>query len=101
MKDKLCDSLNVIEDATEQLWQGKGTDVGEISDTLNNVINIIMNIAEKLPDEDRIVTMSYIERGLSDYKMACEKRDDFLLADCLFYQWREIILIFSEAIEVQ
>lgn len=99
MKDRLDNSLKLIETEAEHLWQGKGANMEKISGALQDVVDVVMNIADELSGEDRTETLSYIENGLNDYKMACDRRDDFLLADCLYYQWREIILIFIGAIE--
>lgn len=99
MRDTLINCLTVVEEESERLWQGKGADIEKIGNALHGAVNVILDVANSLPEEDRTTTMSYIENGLSDYKMACDKRDDFLLADCLYYQWREIITIYIEALE--
>ena len=96
MNSKLIDSKTIIEDAARDLWQGQGADISAINDTLSVVTDEILSIAELLSEEDKATTISYIKNALSDFKRAYEARDDFLLADCLYYEWREMLFIYID-----
>ena len=43
----------------------------------------------------------YILSGeqVSIYEMAINKKDDYMLADCIYYEWREMLIIFKELLE--
>ncbi len=96
MNNNLKDNRVTIEDAAIALWQGKGTAIEKLNETLVAVSNDILGRAEDLSEEDKLTTVNYIRDALADFEKACQARDDFMLADCLMYEWREIILIYMD-----
>ena len=98
MKNMLMKNLNIIEKQAVEILQGKGADIEVINDTIHQSAGIILDIAEQLPDEDKLTTINYIKTGLSNYQNAIDNRDDFLLADCLYYGWKEIIAIYIDVL---
>lgn len=100
MRKSLLDNKKVIEHAVNVLWQGKGANIDEIRECVIEVSNTILSMAEALGEEDRNTTAIYVHNALSDFKRSCDNRDDFMLADCLYYEWRELISIYLEIEEV-
>ncbi len=98
MKNTLMKYLHIIEEQAAEVLQGKGADIDVINDAIHQSAGIILDVAEQLPDEDKLTTINYIKTGLNNYRNAIDNRDDFLLADCLYYEWREIIAIYIDAL---
>ncbi len=100
MNNKLIENKSLIEDAARDLWQGNGADIVTLNGILLEVSEDILDMANNLGDEDRLTTIDYIRQALLDFQRACDNRDDFMLADCLMYEWSEIITIYiSEGIK--
>lgn len=99
MKDKLLSNRQIIEDNALELWKGHGADIDAINNAIQDVSEVILDIANQLEEEeDRVTTIGYIKEGLHGYNVALNNRDSFMMADCLYYTWREIINIFIEAL---
>ena len=96
MKEKLLNDKIVIENNARELWQGKGADIGELNRALYEASHIILDMAEALNDEDKLTTINYVKNAFSDFEKACKKRDDYMLADCLYYEWRELLSIYID-----
>lgn len=94
MVKKLLDNKEIIEENAKSLWQGNGADIGAVSNAIHDTSNIILEIADDASEEDKATTVQYIKAGLGDFETAHNNRDDFLLADCLYYVWRELIIIY-------
>lgn len=94
MNNKLIDNKSIIEDAARDLWQGKGADIATLSGVLSEISEDILYMANSLEEEDKLTTVSYIRQALLDFQRACDNRDDYMLADCLMYEWYEIITIY-------
>ena len=99
MINKLLDNKRIIEENAEKLWRGNGADIGVVSKTIHNTSNMILEIIEDASDEDKATTIQYLKGGLEEFENAHKNRDDFLLADCLYYIWRELIAIYVEVLE--
>ena len=99
MKSTLQNCLQTIEEESTELWQGHEIDIEAISGAIHSASRIILDITEKLSDEDKLTTINYIKSGLKSFEDACNARDDYMLADCLYYQWREIITIYRDVLE--
>ena len=50
---------------------------------------------EKQPDTYN----QYVRDAMKNLNYAIETKDDYLLADCLFFEWKEIGIVFNELIE--
>jgi hypothetical protein len=96
MRDKLKEYKGFIEEQSYSLWQGNGAEIEEIGNVIQKLASIVVEISENLSEQDKVTTLSYIRKALSDYELACNARDDFLLADCLYYEWREIAIIYID-----
>ena len=99
MKKELLDFKEQIEECSYELWKGNGTDVKRLNGVLYDASQIILSVAEELNEEDKTTTINYIKNGLADFEKACNNRDDFMLADCLFFEWREIVSIYADVWE--
>ena len=99
MYEKLMDNKNNIEESARELWKGHGADIGKLNGYLHEVSSIILNMAESLNEEDKLVTINYIKNALSDFKSACDRRDEYMLADCLYFEWRELVSIYIDEAE--
>ena len=93
---KLSDYKEIIELSAKDLWQGNGANIGMLNETLVSVSNIILCIAEQLDDDDKLTTINYVKDALAGFEEACNNRDDYLLADNLYYVWRELVIIYGE-----
>lgn len=99
MVKELLDNKEIIEENACNLWKGNGADIGAVSKSIHSTASILLGIIEDASEEDRSTTIQYINTGLHDFEKAHDNRDDYLLADCLYYIWRELIIIYVEALE--
>lgn len=91
--------MDVIKKQAEELWKGKGCDINIVIKTINSLVGEIVRYE---PVFDRIgirFPMEYIRDAMKNLNYAIETKDDYLLADCLFFEWKEIGIVFSELIE--
>lgn len=96
MREELLPAKKTIEDNAYSLWKGHGVDMGFLEKTLIEASNIILDMSENLDENDKVTTINYIRNALSDFERAYSRRDDYMLADCLIYEWREIIIIYAD-----
>lgn len=98
----MIERKNCIEQLDEYaafLWQGKGIDI-------NSMTNFIMTMVEQI-EMQRFVfrengidfPYEFVYSAIESIKKAIESRDDYILADCIFFEWREIMLVFYEVID--
>lgn len=88
-----------IEEEAKSLWQGKGADIEVIQNSIVSATQIILKQCETGFGEGIEFPIQYVVDATQHFKEAIEKRDDYLLADCLYFEWREIIIVFLELIE--
>ena len=96
MREELLSAQKTIEDNAYNLWKGNGADIGVLEKTLIEVSNVIIGIAETLDENDKVTTINFIRNALSDFERAYNSRDDYMLADCLMFEWREIVIIYVD-----
>ena len=94
VSNNLINNKTIIEKAVRDLWQGKGADINMLNGVLAEVSDEILCIANNMNEEDRLTTINYIRTALTDFQRACDNRDDYMLADCLMYEWNDMISIF-------
>jgi hypothetical protein len=99
MKAVLKNCIETFEKESNSLWQGKGADINAVTQAISFATGIIIQLMEGLSDEDKINTSMFLKNVMNDYENAIKNKDDFMLADCLHYQWREICIIYEELLE--
>ena len=85
-----------IENMTVQLWQGKGADIDLISSSIDALVGEITTHLEDMNAIGVSFPMEYVTAASKNMIEAIRKKDDYLLADNLYYEWREILLVFEE-----
>lgn len=88
-----------IEREARALWQGKGADIELVQNSIVSATQIIFKQCEEGFGAGIEFPTQYIVDATNHFKEAIMKRDDYLLADCLYFEWREIIIVFLELIE--
>lgn len=87
-----------IDNMTIQLWQGKGADIDVISSNIDLLVSEITAHLGEMRAVGIDFPMEYVTAASKNLIEAISKRDDYLLADNLYYEWREILLVFEEVI---
>lgn len=82
----------------EQLWRGRGVDVDEIVRMTNQFVQKIEDAIPNLKEVGIDIPMGYITEAMTNLSKAIEGRDDYCLADCLYYEWREIAVVIQEVL---
>ena len=95
---KLIENRKIIEKEAFNLWQGNAVDISTLNATIIEVSNTILNIANGLNEEDKNTTIIYVRNALSNFELASNSRDNFLLSDCLYFEWRELISVYIDVI---
>lgn len=93
---KLIESRKIIENEAFNLWQGNAVDMGILNATIAGVSNTILGIANGLNEEDKNTTIIYVRNALSNFEFASKSRDNYILADCLYFEWRELISVYID-----
>ena len=90
--------LSEIELAAEQIWQGKGIDVDKIIKRINEGVQDILSQLPKLQQNGIDFPMEYVTSAMNNMSVALQQRDDYLLADNLYFEWREIFAVYEEVL---
>lgn len=87
-----------INEVTTQLWQGKDIDVEKITKKINDSVQEIINYMPKMKQVGVNFPIEFVTAAMRKLTIAIEKRDDYMLADNLFFEWKEIFTVFGEII---
>ena len=87
-----------IEKEAKSLWQGKGVDIELVQKSIVSATQMIVKQCETGFSEGIEFPIQYVIDATHHLEDAIKKRDDYLLADCLYFEWREIIIVFLELI---
>ena len=85
-----------IENTITQLWQGNGADIESISSDIDDFVNEITAHLEEMNTAGIDFPMEYVSVASKNLINAISKKDDYLLADNLYYEWKEIIIVYDE-----
>ena len=82
-----------------KLWQGKGIEIGELNTQILNFVTIMESELQEISNMGIEFPVEYTEDALLHLKQAMIERDDYKLADCLYYEWREIAIVLQEVLD--
>lgn len=94
--ESLKETKENIEMITTKLWQGKGADIELLSSCVDNIVNEITAHLDEMKAVGIDFPMEYVSAASKNMIEAISKKDDYLLADNLYYEWREILMVFEE-----
>lgn len=97
--DSIMEIQGKLENVTIQLWQGKGADIELISSCIDTLVNEITDHMGEMKAMGIDFPMEYVTAASKNLIEAITKKDDYLLADNLYYEWREILLVFEEVMD--
>lgn len=89
-------NFEIIEKQVNKLWQGDGCNLNEISQMTQGVLEEIQNAIPVLEAQDINVLMQYVRGAINHLDTATERKDDYEVADCLYYEWKEILTVIHE-----
>lgn len=90
--------VSEIEKAVKELWQGKGINIGHVTKIINENVQEIVDALPKMKQFGIDFPMEYVTTAMKNMSVAIEKRDDYLLADNLYFEWREIFKVYEEVL---
>lgn len=97
---KIVDSCNefidVIDKNVIDLWQGKGCNVQEILSEICIFSSMAIQQFEDVVKSGIDFPINCVSGAMAHTDDAIQMRDDYKLADNLYYEWREIALVFAE-----
>ncbi len=85
-----------IESITVQLWQGKGADMDMVSSNIDMLVNEITDHLGVMNAAGIVFPMEYVTAASKNLIHAISQKDDYLLADNLYYEWKEIAVVYEE-----
>lgn len=91
-------NINKLEDILINLWQGKGIDINELISFINGSTEIIVNSLPKLKESGIEFPIEYIKAAMKNMYTAIETTDDYMLADNIYYEWKEIFCVYNETL---
>ena len=83
----------------EQLWQGKGVSIEEVTDAVYKLTQEIQQHTDQMRENGIEFPFEYVKSAMTNLSEAIRARDDYMLADNLFYEWNEIAIVYKEIIE--
>ena len=89
----------LIKTMATRLWQGDGADIAELSKLLDNLTKQMMDGISRLYKIGVEFPTQFIMDAMSHTTESIGSRDDFKLADCLYYEWLEIITVYEEVMK--
>lgn len=88
--------ITILIQETYNLWSGKGADVEKISQNINDGVQYISNDLPRMQAAGIDFPVEYVSNAMQTYTIAMKQRDDYLLADNLMYEWKEIFTVYHE-----
>ena len=89
-------NMEVLRECAEKLWQGQGVNMESLLDAINQVTDELMEGASQLSDYGIVFPLEYVNDAMLHLGKSVEAKDDYLLADCLYYEWLEIVQVYQE-----
>ena len=95
---KLVVELTWCDECAEHLWQGKGIEMESTIDRVNSLMEEIVSHLYEMEKKGIVFPMEYVKVALMHLQEAIEARDDYLLADCIQYEIKEVATVYNEVI---
>ena len=95
----MLEDKELIESMARSLWQGVGADIAELNKCLDNLTKQMMDGISRLCKIGVEFPTQFIMDAMSHTTESISSRDDFKLADCLYYEWLEIITVYEEVMK--
>lgn len=93
------EEIEWFENTAVQLWQGKKVDIDLTVKKINNVVDKIVSNMEAMKDAGIEFPIEYVENALNHLHQALEIRDEYKLADNLYFEWRDITTVKNEVMQ--
>ena len=90
------DSKKVLDDTVTALWQGKTIDMELLRKTIDQTVNEIVEGVDEMRIRGVTFPMEYVVNAMKHLSECIASRDDYRLADCICYEWLEIIGVYDE-----
>ena len=90
---------NILNDMITNLWQGRSIDMERLTNTIDKIVNDIMSGAGEMKKRGIDFPIEYVIGAMKNISQCIESRDSFLLADCLCYEWLEIMDVYNEVMD--
>lgn len=94
--DSCNEFIDIIDKNVIDLWQGKGCNVQEILSQICIFSNIAIQHYDVVVKSEIDFPINFVSGAMAHTDDAIQMRDDYKLADNLYYEWREIALVFAE-----
>lgn len=90
------EELEKINLLIKDIWQGKACNVEEVVSLINSIMEKIDFCNSLLKERGVAFPMGFVRNATQNLYYAFETRDDYILADCLLFEWREIVVVINE-----
>lgn len=88
--------IEQFEQYANTLWKGKEIELQEVTDFINDFVDNIVQSTGLMEKNGIVFPMEYVVDSLREYQSAIELKDDYIMADCLYFQWKEIAQVYLE-----
>ncbi len=88
-----------FKDMAYTLWQGGIVPMEQIQAKANGLVGAIVRATPKMAAAGIAFPMEYVSAAVEHAKQAMASADAYLLADNLFYEWKEIEAVYLELME--
>lgn len=88
--------MECLDEMVTNLWQGKGISIDAMLEKINTMTEEIIENTVLMKKNGIEFPVNFIRDALENMQKAIEQKDDYKLADCLYYEWREIAVVYQE-----
>ena len=81
------------------LLQGKDVDLQKLSEQMEAAVSFIEKKVEEFTNAGIEFPMEYVKNAAVNYVKALNEQDDYLLADNLIFEWKEIFQVVKEVVD--
>lgn len=81
------------------LLQGRDVDLQQLSEQMETAVSFIEKKVEEFANAGVEFPMEYVKNATVNYVNALNEQDDYLLADNLIFEWKEIFQVVKEVME--
>lgn len=91
--------IDEMDNQATSLWQGHGLDIERLNEQIIDFLSVLEKSVVILEQRGIAFPMEYVEEAMVDLKKGLGDRDDYKVADCLYYQWKEIAIVLKEVLD--
>ncbi len=88
-----------LKEISYMVWQGKEIDIGDLSTQISEFVDEMFENIDKMRLGGIEFPIQYVKQAIANYTNAMNSGDEYLLAQSLYFEWREIAIVYEELLD--